>query len=115
MRKRRNFSHIKKGWAVIGGKRNYYRSQFEREHAVKLQLQKEKGDIKDWEHEPKVFYFGGIRRGTTNYTPDFKVTNLDGSHYWVECKGYWDAKSKTKVKRFAKYFPEEKLICINQR
>lgn len=85
------------------------------EYAKKLQLSKEAGKIKDWEHEPKVFYFEGIKRGTTNYTPDFIVNENDGSHYYVECKGYWDAKSKTKVKRFAKYFPEEKLICINQR
>jgi len=114
MRSRRTFNHIKSGWREVGGKRIYFRSQFELQYAVKLQGYKEVGMIKDWEHEPKVFYFEGIKRGVTNYTPDFKVYNNDGSHHWVETKGYWDAKSKTKVKRFRKYFPDEKLICVNQ-
>jgi len=114
MKKRRTFSHIKASWAVIGGKNNYYRSKLELKYAHKLQLLKENKHILDWEHEPKTFYFDGIRRGTTNYKPDFKVYNLDGSHYWVETKGYWDAKSITKVKRFYKYFPNEKLVIVNQ-
>lgn len=114
MKKRQNFEHIKAGWCTIGGKRNYYRSRFECKYAFQLQKCKDNGKILDWCHEPETFYFEGIKRGTTNYKPDFKVIRLDGSHYWVETKGYFDQKSKTKIKRFRKYFPSETLIVEAQ-
>src|ERR1700751_1727687 len=64
--------------------------------------------ILDWEHEPKTFWFEGIKRGCVSYKPDFRVIELNGSSIWYEVKGYYDTKSITKHKRFAKYFPEEK-------
>lgn len=70
--------------------------------------------ILQWEHEPKTFWFEGIRRGVCSYKPDFRVRRLDGTYYWIEVKGYMDAKSKTKIKRFGKYFPEETLIIIDK-
>ena len=115
MRKRRDFSKIKCGWHEVGGQRIYFRSNFELKYARHLQFLKDMNVIKNWEHEPQVFYFEGIKRGVTNYTPDFKVTNLDDSFYYVETKGFWDSKSITKVKRFRKYFPDLKLVCVNQR
>jgi hypothetical protein len=73
---------------------------------------KEAEKIKEWEHEPQTFWFETIKRGVRSYLPDFKVTLHDGTHYWVEVKGYMDAKSHTKLKRFAKYYPKEKLILM---
>lgn len=55
-----------------------------------------------WEYEPKAFYFEGIKHGTVSYCPDFK---LHGK--WVEVKGMLDNKSKTAVRRFKKFYPEE--------
>ena len=78
-----------------------------------LQYLKEKGQIVDWEHEPHTFWFEGIRRGCVSYKPDYRVTRRDGSHYWIEVKGFMDAKSRTKIRRFAKYFPSEKLEVID--
>lgn len=72
------------------------------------------GIIKTWEHEPQIFWFNEIKRGTRSYLPDFKVTLSDGSHYWVEVKGYFDSKSLTKIKRFHKYYPGEKLIVVSK-
>jgi hypothetical protein len=40
------------------------------------------------------------------------ILKNDGSHYWIEAKGYMDAKSKTKIKRFNKYYPNEELRII---
>jgi hypothetical protein len=57
-----------------------------------------------WEFEPKTFYFEDIKRGCVSYTPDFYLPEEDK---WVEVKGWMDSKSKTKIKRFKKYFPEE--------
>lgn len=72
------------------------------------------GIIKGWEHEPKCFWFNEIKRGTRSYLPDFKVSLHDGSHYWVEVKGYFDSKSLTKIKRFRKYYPQEKLVVVSK-
>lgn len=109
-KKRRTFDHIKAGWHVIGGKKIYFRSGLELKYAKILQFRLEAGDILNYEYEPETFYFEGIKRGVTNYKPDFKVYKNDGSHYYIEVKGYLDAKSKTKIKRFRKYFPDEKII-----
>lgn len=111
----RNFRHIKKGWREIGGKRTYFRSMLELNYAQRLETLKITGNIKDWAHEPKVFYFLKIKIGIRSYTPDFKVFENDGSHYYVECKGYMDNKSRTKINRFRKYYPQEKLKLYPER
>ena len=92
----------------------FVRSAWEANYARYLQWLKENDAIADWEYEPKVFEFTAIKRGTRSYTPDSKVTNLDGSVEWHEVKGWMDAKSKTRIKRFRKYFPEEKLVIIDE-
>lgn len=66
-------------------------------------------------HEPNTFWFEGIKRGVVSYLPDFLVLENDGKSYYVEVKGYMDAKSKTKIKRFAKYYPKERLIVIDSK
>jgi hypothetical protein len=104
-------SHQK--WATIDDRRIFCRSTWELTFAKYAQAMKAAGAILDWEHEPKTFWFLEIKRGVRSYLPDFKITNLDGSHYWVEVKGYMDAKSKTKIKRFRKYYPEEQLVVAD--
>jgi len=67
-----------------------------------------------WEYEPKTFIFENIKRGSVSYTPDFYLPEEDK---WIEIKGYMDSKSKTKLKRFARQYPEEykKLELIQQK
>lgn len=64
----------------------------------------------DFEFEPTVFSFP-IKRGTKGYTPDFL---LKRNNDWVEIKGYLDDKSKIKLKRFKRYYPNDfsNLTCI---
>lgn len=100
----------KAGWAEIGGKRHYYRSLAEKRFALYLEWLKKQKLVREWEHEPKTFWFEGIKRGCVSYKPDFKVHYALGEIIWHEVKGYMDAKSKTKIKRFRKYFPDETLI-----
>lgn len=104
---------FKNGWREFGGKRTYFRSRWEANYGRYLQWLVEQRQISSWEHEPKTFWFP-IKRGCVSYLPDFKVTNLDGSFYWVEVKGYYDPKSLTKIRRFRKYFPDEKLTVIDK-
>lgn len=67
-----------------------------------------------WQFEPKIFVFDKIKKGSVSYTPDFYLPELDK---WIEVKGWMDNKSKTKLKRFEKYYPEEykKLELINDK
>lgn len=99
---------------TIGGKEYSYRSHWEVNYAYYLEFLKQRGDIAGWLYEDQVFYFDGIRRGTTNYTPDFKVIFKDGRHEWREVKGWLDPKSKTKLKRMKKYFPKEIVRLIDK-
>lgn len=101
-------------WHEIDGRRIFFRSDWEYKFALHLQSLKSLGAIQDWDHEPQTFWFNAIKRGVRSYLPDFKVTNIDGSWYFVEVKGYMDAKSRTKIKRFRKYYPEEQLIVIDK-
>jgi hypothetical protein len=85
-----------------------FRSKWEANFARILNAYKVKFDF-----EPKVFTFP-IKRGTKGYTPDFYFPLTDE---WVEIKGYLDDKSKIKIKRFKRYYPEEfkKLTFIISR
>jgi hypothetical protein len=103
----------KQFWAKIGDKEPiYFRSSWEFYYALFLEKLRREGKIIDFRHEPKCFWFENIKRGVRSYLPDFCVTHLDGSEEWCEVKGYYDSKSKTKMKRMAKYYPEVKIRLI---
>lgn len=102
-------------WRNVGGKRFFAKSLWEYRYSLFLQMLKDKKIIFDWHYEPKTFYFEGIKRGTTNYKPDFRLDYPDGTHEYVEVKGYYDKKSLTKIKRFSKYFPDEKLRVVDAK
>ena len=103
------------GWREIGGKRNYYRSRWEANYARYLEWLKGLGEIIDWEHEPETFWFSGVKRGCVSYLPDFKVTAKHGAVAFHEVKGWMDDRSKTKIKRMAKYHPGVKLVVIDSK
>ena len=91
----------------------YVRSSWEANYARYLNWLKEIGEIKDWEYEPETFWFHTIKRGTRSYTPDFRVTNPDGSIEYHEVKGWMDQRSRTKLARMAKYYPEIPIVLID--
>ena len=95
------YSNIKKGYRTIGGQRCYFKSAWEANTARLLEFQK-----RTWQYEPKTFWFEAIRRGVRSYKPDFYLPKED---IYIEVKGYLDAKSKTKLKRMAKYHPKVKI------
>jgi len=102
-------------WQEIGGQKKYYRSKWEANYARYLEWQKQRGDIQDWAHEPETFWFAGVKRGCVSYLPDFKVTLPDGRVEFHEVKGHMDGRSKTKIKRMAKYHPAVKLVVIDEK
>lgn len=110
-----NYSRAKNGTVIIGGKTHFYRSSWEVNIAAYFEFLKNKKEIKEWEYEPFVFWFLEIKRGVRSYKPDFRITNNDGTQYWVEVKGWMDAKSKTKLNRMRIYYPDVKLELIDQK
>lgn len=113
--KNREGATWKAGWREFGGVRKYYRSRWEANYARYLQWLKEHGQIAAWEHEPETFWFDGIKRGCMSYLPDFRVTELSGDVAYHEVKGWMDDRSKTKIKRMAKYHPTIRLIVIDAK
>ena len=103
----------------LGGKRDdlgniYFRSAWEANYARYLNFLKSVGEIADWKYECKTFEFSKIKRGSRFYTPDFLVTFPRGNQEFHEVKGYMDAKSQTKLKRMAKYFPGVRVVLIDK-
>lgn len=102
----------KAGWRTVAGRRVYLRSAWEANLARYFQWLKDRGEIREWEFEPETFWFAGVKRGVVSYLPDFRITERDGSVRYVECKGHLDARSKTKLKRMAKYHPSVRVDLI---
>lgn len=93
----------------------YVRSSWEANYARYLNWIKEKGQIFNWEYEPDTFWFEKIKRGVRSYLPDFKIWETENSiPYYVEVKGWMDAKSQTKLKRMAKYYPKVKIELVEK-
>lgn len=109
------YSRTKKGKVKIGDKEFYARSSWEANIAAYFEFLKSNNEISNWEHEPETFWFEKIKRGVRSYLPDFRITENDGTIYYVEVKGWMDSKSKTKLKRFAKYYPNLKMEVIDQK
>ncbi len=108
-------SSWKAGWHIIGGRKIYFRSSWEVNYANYLQWLKSLGKILEWEFEAETFWFDGIKRGCVSYLPDFRVTETDGEYVYYEIKGWMDERSRTKIKRMAKYHPAVKLIVVDSK
>lgn len=90
--------------ADLGGR--YFRSRWEANYARFLSFI----GIK-WEYESKTFWFHKIKRGTRSYTPDFFLPKISEYH---EVKGWMDKKSKTRLNRMKKYYPDVKIVIIGK-
>lgn len=94
----------------------YFRSGWEANFARYLNFLKKQKVIYSWEFEPDTFWFHDIKRGVRSYLPDFKVWDKAYSEpYYIEVKGHMDSKSKTKIRRMAKYYPKVKLEVVGAK
>ncbi len=107
--------HNKPNVFLTRGRTFKLRSLTERRWAEYLEFQWKIGAITEYLYEPEIFWFGGIKRGTTNYLPDFQVFDTDGTHYWQEVKVRLVKKDITKFKRMALFHPNERLILVMDR
>jgi hypothetical protein len=104
-----------KGWLEVDGKRMYLKSKWEKRYCLYLSFMKKHNHITDYWYEPETFWFEGIKRGTNNYKPDFKVQFPSGNIEFYEVKGYETAKDLTKYKRMKKYHPHIILNVIGKK
>jgi len=109
------YSNCKRGWYDYNGKRYFMRSQWELNYACYLNFLIKQKEILDWEYEVDIFRFTKIKQGVVSYKPDFKIYNNNGSIEYHEVKGWMDSRSKTKLKRMAKYYPDIKLVIITEK
>jgi hypothetical protein len=93
----------------------FVRSRWEANYARYLKWLESRGEIAAWEYEPLTFRFDGVSRGPYTYKPDFKVVDTDGTVSFHEVKGWMDSASKGKLKRFAKFYPQYKLVVVDQK
>lgn len=101
------------GWREIGGKRCFFRSKWEANYARYLEWLKARGEIAEWDHEPRTFWFEAIKRGVRSYLPDFEVTEIGGGTSYHEVKGHFDARSQTKLKRMRIYHPAVRVVLVD--
>lgn len=111
----KQYTRSKSGTFIIGGKKHFYRSEWEVNIAAYFEFLKKNKEIIDWEYEPHTFWFLKIKRGVRSYRPDFRITRKNGSQYYVEVKGWMDDKSKTKLKRMGIYYPEIEIDIIEKK
>jgi hypothetical protein len=103
------------GHREIGGRRIYFRSKWEANYCRYLQWLKELGQIREWEYETETFWFEAILRGVRSYKPDFKVTENNGAVHFDEVKGWFDPRSRTKLKRMRIYHPEVEIRLVEKK
>ncbi|WP_418360148.1 hypothetical protein [Sphingobacterium detergens] len=103
-----------RGYVFNGKKYIFCKSLYEINFAHYLNFLVANNAIQSWEYEPETFWFEGIKRGTNNYLPDFRVLENNGTYTYYEVKGYMDPKSATKIKRMAKYHSNIKLLIVDK-
>ena len=59
--------------------------------------------------EKRTFFFHNAKRKPFQYTPDFeiKVGNDEFPSGWYETKGWFDSKSREKMRKFKREYPQE--------
>ncbi len=107
------WKHVHRGMFNIDGTLTFFRSRWEANYALYLNFLLKRGAILSWEYEPDRFLFEKIQIGTRSYCPDFKIRFPDGCIEYHELKGWMDPKSKTKLNRMAKFFPNIKIVLVD--
>jgi hypothetical protein len=108
-----SYSRCRQGRYDINGVEIFFRSSWEANYALYLDFLIKQKQIKKWEYEKETFWFENIKRGVRSYKPDFKVYNNNTTIEYHEVKGWMDSKSKTKLKRMTKYYPEISVVLID--
>jgi hypothetical protein len=102
----------KAGPRKVGSVVRFFRSRWEANYAIYLELMRTDGFISSWEHEPVTIELGD---SGFIYRPDFRITCNDGLVEYHEVKGWMDDRSKTKIELFRKFHQDKPLILIQKK
>jgi len=92
-----------------------FKSRWELKWAHFLEYQKQKGLICGWDYEPKPVFEFPVKRGCIDYLPDFVLYFSDKVWQYHEVKGFMDQRSRTKLKRMAKYHPKVYIRVVKRK
>jgi hypothetical protein len=87
-----------------------YRSKWEADYARYLESLQHAKLIAGFEYEPEKLEIGVGAK----YTPDFRVTRLDGSREWREVKGYRREAAMVRIKAAALRFPNDRFVLVTK-
>lgn len=93
----------------------FVRSRWEANYARYLKWLQQKGHIASWQYEPTTFRFDGVSRGPYTYKPDFLVVKNDGTQAYHEVKGWMDSGSRSRLKRFGKFYPQHTVVVVDAK
>lgn len=113
-KKKRIAEGYERGWILLEDERPIFvRSRWEANLVFYFEFLKKNGSIKNWFYEKETFWFEGVKRGTNNYKPDFKIVEPNGEEYFIEVKGYFTRKDLTKINRMKKYHPNIRIKILS--
>ncbi len=105
------YSRAKRGRREdLGGR--FFRSAWEANIARSLELERQRGGVREWQYEPRTFVFRGRRRRPFSYTPDFRVVMADGFEMFYEVKGWWTRADQLKVTLFERHYGRQHFLHI---
>lgn len=121
-----NVGTVWSGWRVIGGERQFWRSRSDYRYACYLEWLRVNGHILAWTYEAETFDFTqprkvngrwlkGVKHGVTTNKIDFEVIDFTGLYVVVEVKGFMDPKSKTRLRRMGRYYPEVPVELVGPK
>jgi hypothetical protein len=89
----------------------HYKSQFEKDFGQQLLLRKREGLLPKWEYEKdKLIY-----KLEHTYVTDFKLTGKHGKVMYIETKGYFKGKDRTKHKKLKEQHPNADVRFVFMR
>lgn len=105
----------KSGIRKITDRKIFFRSRWEANYARYLEHLKQNKKIKEWKHENKIFWFKDFKDNCKAYLPDFEVFLNNGKTEYHEVKGWYDKRSKTKIRKMRKEYPSVTLKLIREK
>lgn len=94
-------------------------SKDEAKYYEALKIRKYRGEIQNFELQPKFTLVGGFKKlGKTyraiTYTPDYAIYHNDGSEEYVDVKGMTTQQGELRIKLFNHFYRDLKLSIVSR-
>lgn len=94
-------------------------SKDEAKYYEALKIKKYRGEIENFELQPKFILVEGFKKNNKTYraityTPDFTVYHIDGSIEYVDVKGMTTQQGELRIKLFNNFYRDLKLSIVSR-